>query len=154
MFSRIRCSIAAAFAVAAIVMICAGTTATAQILWNPPCGAVTIFNNTPCTIGLCPGWAPMLAPPCSPFILPGNFAVVPTAAPALMLNGIFSQAGILRPLVAAPPAPPSAVPAPWWVPNIMVGPAPGCCVDVYIDNTAGVCTMWVFPTRLAPPCRP
>ncbi|HVZ42044.1 MAG TPA: hypothetical protein VHI13_22385 [Candidatus Kapabacteria bacterium] len=142
-----------ATAVVAAALALGTVRASAQIVWNPPCGNVTVFNLTGCTIGLCPAWAPPLVPPCTPFIAPGGNVVVPTPGPALKLNGMVSRAGIVYPLLplAAPPPPPAGA-AVAWVPNFMTGPAPGCCVDVYVDPAG--CNMWVFPSTGIPPCRP
>lgn len=152
MKTRIRIS-ALAIVAAALVTLFGASTASA-IAWNPPCPNTTVVNNTPWVIGVCPWWVPGLVPPCTPFIPagPGTFVVIPTGVPALQLNGMVSLAGNLYPLVAVPAFPPPPIPAPWYVPNIMIGPGPGNCVDIYADPAT--CTITVFPTRFLPPCRP
>lgn len=141
-------SLIASMALVAAMMVFGSTFASA-IGWNPPCGNVTIVNNTGCTIGLCPWWNPPLFPPCAPFIAPGGTIVVPTPGAGLQLNGMVSWAGNLYPLNPAPPNPWG----PWWVNNYITGPAPGCCVDVFVN--VATCTITVMPTPPGgPPCRP
>lgn len=132
---------------AVIAMMLMGASVASAINWSPPCAQTTIINNTGCTIGLCPMWVPMLAPPCTPFIPPGGIIGINTPGP-LQLNGMFSWGGTAYPLQ---PAPPNGCGAPLWVPNYMTGPAPGCCVDVFVNPAT--CTICVYPSAGGGPCR-
>jgi hypothetical protein len=149
---RFHSSRASIYALAFVaIMMVFGSTVASAIPWNPPCGMTTIVNNTGCTVGICPWWNIGLVPPCAPFIGPGPASVViNTAVPGLQLNGFVTWAGTLLPLIAIPPGAPCAPAATWWVPNITVGPAPGCCVDIYVNP--GACRIIVCPSP--GPCTP
>lgn len=150
---RKRFSIAACCtALAVAAMMSFGSTTASAVPWA--CANTTVINNCPFVVGVCPNWAPALVPPCTPFLAawpgPGNVVVIPTAA-AANLFGMISLGGFpygFAPLPATP-----CVPAPFWVPNFIIGPGPGNCVDVYVNP--GACTITVCPALPAPPpCRP
>jgi hypothetical protein len=71
----------------------------------------------------------------------------------MTVNSAISFGGIPYPVVQpGPPSPPAPVGSNGWISNITVGPAPGSCVDLYLDLAN--CTVYVFPTTAPPPCRP
>lgn len=137
----------------AAIMLLIGSTASAQLNWNPPCGVINIHNASGCgtrfTLVTNPGFLP--APL---FIAPGvaNFPGVPNP---LQINGIVSFNGNFYPIIPGgpimpPPAPPVAPCA--WIPNVALGPPPGCCFDIFFDCRPGQCNVWLIPKP--PPCQP
>ena len=146
---RFRLSLVALFA----AMLFGAITAAAQpLVWNPPCATLFVKDMTGGAIALTvlttpPGLVgPVVVPPfgaTGPFFMPVGATV----------NGITSFGGFFRPVFQpAPPSPPAPIPSNGWIPNVTIGPAPGICVDIYLDLTN--CNIYVYPTGFLPPCRP
>lgn len=149
-----------------LVMIAASlglgvTTVMAQpIAWNPPCPTATVVNNTGCTLTLNLFTAPPGAVP--PIAVPPCTILAPVAVPpGTIINGVFSQAGTAVPMApgTVPPATlspcplgPPAGPATGEVRGITLGPAPGCCVDIFFYATpGGGCTIYIQSPPPPPP---
>jgi hypothetical protein len=157
----IRALLLAVIASAALCLA-AGTAAAQPLLWNPPCPNARIFNCTPCTAVLT-----LWTNPAVPAVIVPAFGMVvaPMAPAPLFVNGVISQGGAFVPLVQPPPVivppplvPPCVAPAPGpmngVVRSVTLGPAPGCCFDVYFNTTsdpAYPCTIFLYPAPQ--PCR-
>jgi hypothetical protein len=141
----------------AIGLLLGTTTTTAQVLWNPPCSTIMIRNTTPCTADVqLVTTPPGVLPPS--IILAGGGVFGPVGVPSpFVINGINSGGANFYPAVAPPAGllmPPPAPPIPpcAWIPNVTLGPLPGCCFDVYFDCKS--CVVWLMPSSGPPPCRP
>jgi hypothetical protein len=150
----------AAMMAAAIVCL-AGTRAVAQpIPWNPPCEETKVVNLSPCnaivtfttTLGNV-----------GPVTVPSGGSTMAVFAVGSALTGIITQAGApiasvtVPGQVIPPPAWTAGSPSSGWVSNVTFGPPPGCCFDVYFDQSqGGGCYIWLLPTATVPPppCTP
>ena len=147
----------------ATLSIGAVTASSQPLLWNPPCGAVTVINCTPCGVNL-----NLTTPPGVVAIgfVPafGVIGPVATGPAPFVITGVFTQGGarvgMAQPAGGiAPPPLCGLVPLPGPVNGVVfgavLGPPPGCCVDVYFNTNldpAYPCTIFIFPGT--PPCTP
>jgi hypothetical protein len=119
-----------------------------------PCASVTVRSIPPACGAVVNFWT---TPPNSPppfFIASGATLVVPIPAGATVL-GMISLGLNSYPLAGPPFAPGAPAGATMWVPHITLGPAPGCCFDVYFQF-APTCNVWLYPSSplFPPPCQP
>lgn len=142
MTRRIGIPAAAIAALALLGAVLSTSTARAQYPWSPPCPTMTVVNATPCFVMFAMATMPLGGLPVV-VIPPGGVIVVPSPAP-MTLIGPTSLAGITYAMVPGPG------PGQFWAPGVIVGPAPGCCIDVIADNMT--CTVTLMPGT--PPCRP
>lgn len=126
-------------------------TATAQVVFTRDhCGEFgSIVNNTNCKAILNfdsnPAWNLLIAEPQA-----ATLVRLPDVA--VLISGIFSNNGTSYPII--PPLPPGAGcgQSEWWIPNVMLGPPPGCCFDICIEPCN--CTVTLNAAADPPPCRP
>jgi hypothetical protein len=165
---RIRISIGGLLTAAIVAAVSSfhATTVQAQLLpWNPPCGNVTVYNISGCTadlnlVAFTTGPIPTITvPQC-----PGS--VVVGLPGGVTIAGVLSQAGtsvlLQTPVAGVPPAlcPVGMPPLPTtiadrWVRGVTLGPAPGCCFDVYFYRTNDpVYQCVIFLARGTQPCIP
>ena len=122
--------------------------------WDPPCTLTKVINLSPCNANLTVNTGAGAVGPF--FIASGASLFIPMGAPPVIVTGITTQAGAF---VAATspgaPVPGTAFPSAGSVLNVTLGPAPGCCFDIYFDNSAGPgCWIWLYPSAAPPPCIP
>ena len=154
MISRFRLS-SSAMVVATLVVLAALiglNRASAQIVFTPPCGAITINNTTNCQAQLRLRTNPAGALPAVILVPAGGAVVVPVGVPNLTIGGVFSIGGNFYPaVVPPPPGGCTCLPGDWHTCCVTLNPALGCCFDVCYNPAA--CLITLRPA-LCGVCRP
>ena len=138
----IRVLLAAALMAAASAI--GGGTAHAQIMWNPPCANAMVVNMTGCPVTFTLWATPAnIGPITVPFCCGVNLVPIPAGT---TINGVVTQAGALIGMAAPAPVVPAATcggfaplptaPANAIVRRVTLGPAPGCCFDVFFYHNS------------------
>lgn len=118
-----------------------------------PCASVTVTSTSPCGAIVNFWTTPPNSPP--PFFVAAGGSVVVPIPPGASVQGIISLGGNSYALAGPPFAPGAPAGATQWVPHVTLGPAPGCCFDVYFQF-APTCNVWLYPSSplFPPPCKP
>lgn len=143
----------------AIVLLLGAARATAQpIPWDPPCTVSKVVNTTACAVNITITTTAGNVGPIAVAAF-GTAPFVPVVGS--LITGIVTQAGAPvgivspGPAIPSPPGPFPPVAAAGWVSNVTFGPPPGCCFDVYFDNSSAPgCYVWLVPSAAPPPCTP